>query len=37
MNAKKVTLIGVISLHANVRPCSIVTATCPTTRKEYLQ
>jgi hypothetical protein len=37
MNAKNATSIDVISLHAVVRPCSMVTVTSPTTGKEYLQ
>jgi len=37
VNAENVTPIGVLSLHAVVRLCSMVTATSPTIRKEYLQ
>ena len=37
MNAEKLTPIPVISPHTIVRPCSMVTATSPTTGKEYLQ
>jgi hypothetical protein len=37
MNAEKFTSIAGIPLHAVVRPCSMVTATSPSTGKEYLQ
>ena len=37
MNAKNVTSIDLISLHAVVHSCSMRTAAGPTARKGYLQ
>lgn len=37
MNTENLQHIAVIPIHTVVRSCSMVTATCPTTRKEYLQ
>jgi hypothetical protein len=37
MSHTRFSTISVISLHAVVRPCSMVTATSPISGKEYLQ